>query len=150
MLDEYERALSELKAILRSTTEEEYSTIVDKETKNKDCRSIETMMTHVVRAGDAYVKYIRESLSIEAPLVEIVSIPLKDVSHELDRMFDSTAAIFEGRGETVDDELMNVYIDARWGIRYNIDQLLEHAVVHVLRHRRQTEKFLIKIRTTEN
>ena len=29
-----------------------------------------------------------------------------------------------------------------WGQRYDIDQLLEHAIVHVLKHRRQIERFI--------
>jgi hypothetical protein len=33
-------------------------------------------------------------------------------------------------------------IEARWGPRYDLEQLLEHAIVHVLRHRRQIDKFL--------
>ena len=34
----------------------------------------------------------------------------------------------------------------RWGQRYDVEQLIEHAIVHILRHRRQIEKFLLKIR----
>jgi len=32
----------------------------------------------------------------------------------------------------------------RWGPQYDLEQLLEHAVVHILRHRRQIEKFAAK------
>ena len=33
-----------------------------------------------------------------------------------------------------------------WGQLYDIEQLFEHAIVHILRHRRQIERFLIKLR----
>ena len=33
-----------------------------------------------------------------------------------------------------------------WGQRYDPDQLMEHAIVHVLRHRRQIERFLLELR----
>ena len=36
-------------------------------------------------------------------------------------------------------------LTTRWGQMYNIEQLLEHAIVHVLRHRRQIERFLLHI-----
>ncbi|PIQ07594.1 MAG: hypothetical protein COW71_16265 [Ignavibacteriales bacterium CG18_big_fil_WC_8_21_14_2_50_31_20] len=29
-----------------------------------------------------------------------------------------------------------------WGQQYDIEQLLEHAIVHILRHRRQVENFI--------
>jgi hypothetical protein len=32
-----------------------------------------------------------------------------------------------------------------WGQHYDIEQMMEHAIVHVLRHRRQVEKFVEKI-----
>ena len=36
-------------------------------------------------------------------------------------------------------------IKVRWGQYYDVEQLFEHAIVHVLRHRRQIERFLIKL-----
>jgi len=39
-----------------------------------------------------------------------------------------------------EEEMMGVTIDSRWGQRYDLEQLLEHAIVHVLRHRRQIER----------
>jgi hypothetical protein len=33
-------------------------------------------------------------------------------------------------------------IQAPWGPVYDLEQMLEHAIVHVLRHRRQIERFL--------
>jgi len=29
-----------------------------------------------------------------------------------------------------------------WGQQYDIEQLLEHAIVHIMRHRRQVENFI--------
>jgi hypothetical protein len=52
------------------------------------------------------------------------------------------AATLEGRWEMPDEELAAVEIQAAWGPRYDVEQMLEHAIVHVLRHRRQIERFL--------
>jgi len=30
----------------------------------------------------------------------------------------------------------------RWGQQYDVEHLLEHAIVHILRHRRQIQKFI--------
>ena len=49
--------------------------------------------------------------------------------------------------EINDDELEQfddaLKIKTGWGQLYDIEQLTEHAIVHILRHRRQIEKFKI-------
>jgi hypothetical protein len=35
----------------------------------------------------------------------------------------------------------------RWGQVFDYDQLLEHAIVHILRHRRQIERFKIMLKS---
>ena len=40
----------------------------------------------------------------------------------------------------------NKKILVAWGQLFDIDQLFEHAIVHILRHRRQIERFLLKLR----
>jgi hypothetical protein len=43
------------------------------------------------------------------------------------------------------EQLLAQKVLVRWGQRYDIEQLFEHAIVHVLRHKRQIERFLLKI-----
>ena len=58
--------------------------------------------------------------------------------------------MFEYNEETVAniaDEDLEVFeeekkIKTRWGQHYDIEQLMEHAIVHILRHRRQIENFI--------
>lgn len=145
LMDEYERAAFELKSIVQNISEESYTRIADAETENEDCRSIETITNHVIRSGFSYANYIREWLSMNFVPVEHKPIEHAKVGDEIDRMLGYTVEIFEGRWETMDDEMINSVIAARWGVTYNIDQLFEHAIVHVLRHRRQIEKFIIKL-----
>lgn len=35
--------------------------------------------------------------------------------------------------------------NVRWGQLYDVEQLFEHAIVHILKHRRQIERFLLKL-----
>ena len=53
-------------------------------------------------------------------------------------------ATLDGRWEMTDEQIESVEIKSRWGPTYDLEQMLEHAVVHVLRHRRQIERFLWK------
>ena len=36
-------------------------------------------------------------------------------------------------------------VQVRWGQKYDVEQLFEHAIVHILRHRRQIELFKEKL-----
>jgi hypothetical protein len=64
----------------------------------------------------------------------------KESAARLDAMLEYTAQTLEGRWVMSDDEIDNSVIHARWGVTYDLEQLLEHAVVHILRHRRQIER----------
>ncbi len=143
LLDEYERATLQLKVVLKTVSEEDYVQIADPLTKNEDCRSIETIMNHVIRAGRRYIYYIRESLLMDVVPVETQKFSKHEIVCELDKVIFDTAAIFDGRWEEISEKMTSVYIDSGWGVRYNIDQMMEHAIVHILRHRRQIEKFLL-------
>jgi uncharacterized damage-inducible protein DinB len=143
ILDEYERAIEELKTVVRNVSGERYTQIADAETQNKDCRSIETIMNHVVVAGHFYIKYIRESLSMETCPVQKKNFSQEEIAGEIDQVIAQTVAIFDGHWDEMNEKMNTVYIDAGWGVRYNIDQMLEHAIVHILRHRRQIEKFIL-------
>ena len=142
LMDEYERAAFELRSLLDTIRDEDYKRIVEGESTH--CHSIEVIINHVVRAGYGYSKYIRDALSMYALPVEDRQIPQAEIGRELDKMLAYTAEIFDGRWDMSDNELENIYFKTRWGVTYNIDQLFEHAIVHILRHRRQIEKFLLK------
>lgn len=48
----------------------------------------------------------------------------------------------EGRWEMSEEDIRGTVIHVRWGVTYDLEPLLEHAIVHVLQHRRQIEKFI--------
>ena len=142
MMDEYERAAGELKRVLAQTSEENFNRIVDTETKDDDCRSIQTIMTHVVRAGYGYADYIRTAFSIPSTRPESVPVAHREAVEKIDAFLAYTAQTLEGKWEMTDEEIQAVAMKARWGPNYDLEQLLEHAIVHILRHRRQVERFL--------
>ena len=55
-------------------------------------------------------------------------------------MIAHTVATLEGRMS--DEEMEAVRIQSPWRVVYDLEQMLEHAIVHILRHRRQIERFL--------
>lgn len=143
LIDEYEKSIIELQEVINDISSEELITIADSETKDPDCRSIQTVLTHVVRAGYGYVDEIRKSIGEEVSFKESVLLTTPEAYQQaLNDMFLYNVKLFEEHPNLQleafeDDKKFKV----RWGQKYDVEQLLEHAIVHVLRHRRQIEKF---------
>jgi DinB superfamily len=142
MMDEYERAVADLPPLIRGLSDEAFELVRDRETKDEDCRSIQSIMHHVVRAGYGYAVDIRNSTGTPA---ERPDLPLGRRLESLDQlaaMMAYNVDTLEGKWELTYEEIMAVKIHAPWGPMYDLEQWLEHAIVHVLRHRRQIERFL--------
>ena len=142
VMDEYERAASELKNLIGKISESDYEKIVDNETKDDDCRSVQTIVSHVTNSGYGYANYIRDWFSIPKKSPERRMLSQKDFSVEFEKMLIYTSETLQDKWEYSDGEIQKVKMIVRWGPQYDLEQLLEHAVVHILRHRRQIEKFI--------
>ena len=142
LTDEYERAAAEFAGILEDIPDDEYEWIRDTETRDEDCRSIRTVVTHVVRAGYGYAEMLREAWGIARTGAQHTAVARRDARDELEAMLEYTRATLEGKWNLSEAEAMSLQIRSRWGPVYDFEQLFEHAIVHVLRHRRQIERFL--------
>lgn len=141
LMDEYERAASELGSMVERISEDDFVRIVDAKTMDDDCRSVQTIMSHVVRAGYGYADYIREQFAIPSTRPESRLLSRQESLEQLDAALHYTIQTLEGRWEMSDKESAAIVIKTRWGAVYDLEGLLEHAIVHILRHRRQIEKF---------
>lgn len=50
LLDEYERAAGELKQTISGISQKDFVEVMDKETKDPDCVSIQSIMVHTINA----------------------------------------------------------------------------------------------------
>ena len=146
LMDEYEHAANELKSLVESVSEEDYTRIADAETKDADCHSIQTMMNHVIHAGYSYANSIRRKFDIaHTPLGdERPQISQSEIGAEIDKVLAYTEETLDGMWEMSYEEMNKSLVIERANFQENIEQLLEHAVMHILRHRRQVDKFLLK------
>lgn len=143
VLDEYARAIRELDGIVRAIPPERYSGVTAPE--DKDYPDVARIMEHVIGAANVYVDYIEDALAgtyrgrrghtyqYDTPDTAMVS-----VWHAFDRMAELLGTI---KAHTEED-LAKVQFVTRWNQRYDLEQMLEHAIVHILRHRRQLENRL--------
>ena len=150
ILDEYEKSIDELKEVLTNISNEHLTSIADNKTKDTDCKSIQTILTHVIRAGYCYVIEIRKSLGEQIDYVERKTLnTVEQYKSDLDKMFNYNEQLFKDYPKLkLEEKDSNKKIKVAWEQQYDIEQLLEHAIVHILRHRRQIERFLIKLKST--
>jgi hypothetical protein len=142
LMDEYERAVGELIRVLEPLADDDYERICDTDTKDEDCRSVQTIMTHVVRAGFGYAGMLRDAWGIERVVRSSDPLPRAAVATALRGMLDYMIETLGGKWSMSEEEATSMEIRARWGPVYDFEQLFEHAIVHILRHRRQIERFL--------
>ena len=147
LLDEYERALEELVTLLKGVSTDQLVKIVDTQSQDEDCRSIQTILTHVVQSGYTYVVEIRKWLGEDAAYREkVIHATVEAYVQALGQMFAFNEQLFLDHPKIVlETYAVEGKIKVRWGQFYDVEQLFEHAIVHILRHRRQIERFLIRL-----
>ena len=142
LMDEYERVALELKNLLSVITQEEFIKIIDLLTKDEDCRSIQSVMKHVVSAGYRYADQISVFLKLPVENHNYYIYNLVHAIDELENVIRYTSQIVDDHLRMSNEEILATRQDTRWGF-YDIEMMFEHAIVHILRHRRQIEKLLL-------
>ncbi|WP_291285209.1 DinB family protein [Flavobacterium sp.] len=142
LLDIYEQAILDLTNVIKNIPDDALTIIIDEKTTNEDCKSIQTILSHVVSSGYSYAISIHnlKGNTIQRP-DKIFHLTIAEYLKDLMNVFLFTEDIFK---EIKDDELEqfddSLKIKTGWGQLYDIEQITEHAIVHILRHKRQIEK----------
>ena len=147
LLDEYEKSIIELIHTIENVKKEDLIIIVDTVTDDKDCISIQSILTHVVECGYAYIVEIRKWLGEEVNYTgKLLLNNIEDYKIALRQMFRYNEQLFDDHPTLQICELDNdKKLVTRWGQQFDVEQLIEHAIVHILRHRRQIERFKLII-----
>jgi len=148
LLDEYERAIADLQQTIADISDEELITIADSKTSNPKCKSVQTVLSHVVNSGYGDAVDIRQLRGQNSEYPDnIFRMTVNDYIKDLDDLFIFILDTFKNMQDADLEQFDNdKKIKTYWGQVYDIEQLTEHAIVHILRHRRQIEKFKISLR----
>lgn len=152
LLDVYEGTIRDLQQTISDISDTELIKIVDRQTTDDSCRSIQTILSHVIYSGYAYGTYIRrfKGEQIEFEDDDIFYPTINDYNNHLNESFIFMVNSFKNINDNELEESDNAKkLTTSWGQVYDIEQIVEHAIVHVLRHRRQIEKYKIIIRNIE-
>lgn len=145
LLDEYDFVINDLKNTISDIKDADLKIIADGKTSNKDCVSIQSVLTHVVLCGYNYMTMIEiHKGNSDSPWPKRVYFEtIEEYNSALDRMLDHTVKTFD---KITESEMYEPDPEKKiltgWGQLYDYEQLMEHAIVHISRHRRQIQKFI--------
>ena len=145
ILQEYEKAIAELQHVIHDIPDDDLQFPIDPQTQNADCLSIQTILAHVVSSGYSYAVYIQGLKGQKAQRPEKTNRPsasgyITDLNTVIQFTRNTFADIHDSELEEFDS---GKKMHTTWGQVYDIEQMMEHAIVHILRHRRQIERFKV-------
>src|SRR6185436_17464553 len=117
LLDIYEQVISDLKKVIEDLPDNALTIIVDPQTTDENCKSIQTILSHVVNSGYGYATSIHnlKGFNITRP-DKTFHVTIKEYSEDLSNMFTYTENIFK---EIKDNELErfdnSLKIKTSWG-----------------------------------
>lgn len=152
LLDEYHKAVRELQSVIGNVQNIQLTEIIDPLTENPDCKSIQTVLAHVVASGYSYCVYIR---NLKDPSAQRPPRINRDTVQEYYKDLDAVLQYTDETFATIFDDELEVFesdkkMHTSWQQEYDIEQLMEHAIVHILRHRRQIERFKTLLSTASS
>lgn len=132
-----------LQTINNNVDDQLWSKIMDETTKDPDCKSIQTICEHMVGAADYYVALMKKAESMDVPKSAPIKLPKKsDFEPAFLNSLNAQKEHLEGRWEMSDEDIEKIVIKTGWGNLLDPESLLEHAVLHVMRHHRQIIRWL--------
>ena len=142
LLDIYEQAISDLKELIEDIPDNALTIIIDSQTTDENCKSIQAILSHVVHAAYGYATSIHNLKGNNIPRpAKNHHVTIKEYVQDLANVFVFTEGVFK---DVKDIELLQydnaLKVKAGWGQLYDIEQMTEHAIVHILRHKRQIDK----------
>ena len=138
LTDEYEKAIHELLELLIQIPDVEFQKAYNKNA-GRDSQSVKNIVLHMINSGYGYANYIRKRFGNEYQVPKIEIEKTEQGIFELEKMFKYTVETFEDKWHLTYKQLMNTVIKTSW-TTYDLEAIIEHAIVHILRHRLQIEK----------
>ncbi len=142
-MDEYARAAEEFCRVVEGFDPARF--VAKRASSNPNTLSPHAICVHVCGAAHRYAHYIRKARG--ADFVERFEQDPSELGSPQDvRTLLAVAILFtestvEPLLRTSPEEIQKLSFPVRWGPRYDPEMMLEHAVCHLLRHRRQLERW---------
>ena len=147
LMDEYERAANEFIATIDNVPPFIYDDVLNTSSE-RDLVSIKNICFHVLFAGYGYANAIRSKFGTQKGSPEKFYPAHSEFRMALRTMLAYTDDTLTNLYSMSDDDLTATNIPLRWSDHHDLEALMEHAICHVLRHRRQVERLLAQAVST--
>jgi len=143
LMDEYARAAEDFCRVVESFDLAGFD--AERPSNNPNTISPRAICLHVIGAAHRYAHYIRKARGVdfieryEADPARLHSP--RDVRGLLTEGIALAEQTVAPLLKATEQEIQALSFAVRWGARYDPEMILEHAVCHLLRHRRQLERW---------
>ena len=143
LMDEYARAADEFCRVVESFDTARF--VSERASNTEETRTPRAVCIHVCGAAHRYAHYVRKARGFD--FVDRYQLDperlhapqdVRPLLAEGTRLMEETVAPLR---DATDEEIQSLSFNVRWGPRYDPEMILEHAVCHLLRHRRQLERW---------
>ncbi len=111
--------------------------------EDRDYESLEHVLRHVLRAARGYMTWMCDVLNLPDP--EIRSTPeVEQIEAEAEQYVDHVLEQWRSPLADVPEPQFEINYKARWGTEYSVDAMMEHAVMHPIRHTFQLKELMKK------
>ena len=136
-----------MKSFLATWKKAKESKIKLLETNDPDYQSLETLLFHVLRASRGYMVWICDKLNLDNPQIETPP-PIAEVKNKtgeyLNYLFEKWRLPLVNVPE---NSFRGSSYKTNWGDDFCIESMLEHAVLHPIRHEFQLKNMIKKAKT---
>ncbi|MEZ4650121.1 MAG: hypothetical protein R3E97_15290 [Candidatus Eisenbacteria bacterium] len=144
ILDEYARAAAELCTAIESIDETTFRE--ERESNDPDTTSLRMICVHCINAAFGYSNMVRKERGLEPDKAVYLAadhalVPSAFREH-IGRAIRHTAETVEPIWDIDLEATIASTFKARWGQTYDVESIFEHGIVHLLRHRRQIERWI--------
>jgi len=143
LMDEYARAADDFCTVVEHVSAREFKK--PRESADPDCRSIQRLCAHALNSARGYANYLRKAQKMAVTVLPTITEDdvrsFADIRPMLGEVLRYTEASIGELWNAPDAAIAALAIRVSWGPTLDPELLLEHAIVHLLRHRRQIERW---------
>jgi hypothetical protein len=110
-------------------------------TQDADYATPQTVLRHVLRASRGYMVWICKNLGFPDPQIQATPEPA-EIEAKAEAYLEHLLERWRAPLRDLTEERSGEEFKTRWGTTFSIDSMLEHAVVHPMRHTFQFKELM--------
>jgi uncharacterized damage-inducible protein DinB len=130
-----------LRAFLETWRQAHRAGLALPQTTDPDYASLEKLLVHVLGCARGYMVWMCSVLGLADPEIRPAP-PAESIAAEAEAYADHVVERWRSPLAGVEEDRFGVEYESRWKVKYCVDAMLEHAVMHPIRHQFQLEELM--------